>query len=329
MLGGVALHALTGTPPWPGGEAEEVLETAARTGVQPDWTARMAAAGVPHEVSKVVARALTLDPVRRGTAADFALELRHAAEPVAVELSAGRARRALVAPDSWPLESVPAGAAVRETSSPVPPFARLPLTAGVRAPWPFAGAPPGRHLARGTRPRIAAGLAVIALVTAAAAVVVVLWPGRSSAPAAPRSAVVASSGERSAERSSAPSRVPSVPAVLTALDARRAAAYARRDPSLLAQVYGASALLARDRALLLSIVPSGCGLHGVRTRFASVLAHRTGSRWRVRARLSVARSTLVCSGTRSGTAPGTAPALMDIVLVRHGSGYLIFSEHAA
>ena len=90
MLGAVALHVLTGSPPWPGTDPGEVFEAAA-TGEQPDFSARMERAGIPEPVRAVVERALSVEPAYRGTAADFALELRHAADPVAVELSAGRA----------------------------------------------------------------------------------------------------------------------------------------------------------------------------------------------------------------------------------------------
>src|SRR6476469_130245 len=155
MLGAVALQALTGAPTWPGDEAAEVLEIAATTGDEPDFAARLEAAGAPAAVVKIVTRALRLEPDRRCTAADFALDLRHAGEPVAVELTAGRARHAARTLESWPLESVPVLAALPSAlpsappsaqspahSSPsrssasvrVPPFARQPLTYGVRAP---------------------------------------------------------------------------------------------------------------------------------------------------------------------------------------------------
>ena len=62
MLGAVALHALTGSPPWPGDDAAEVLELAATTGVEPDFAGRLDAAGVPAEVAAIVLRALRLDP---------------------------------------------------------------------------------------------------------------------------------------------------------------------------------------------------------------------------------------------------------------------------
>ncbi len=51
MLAAVTLHALTGSVPWPGTDAVEVLETAAATGRQPDFADRMLGAGVPAEMS--------------------------------------------------------------------------------------------------------------------------------------------------------------------------------------------------------------------------------------------------------------------------------------
>src|SRR5581483_9930747 len=84
MLGGVALHALTGKPTWPGDAAMALA--AARTGDAGDVGARLAAAGVPDAMAEVVQRALSPDSADRGTAAEFALDLRYAGEPVAVEL---------------------------------------------------------------------------------------------------------------------------------------------------------------------------------------------------------------------------------------------------
>ncbi|MGH8963541.1 MAG: serine/threonine-protein kinase, partial [Jatrophihabitantaceae bacterium] len=89
MLGALALHALTGDPPWSGESPDQVLAVAA-AGDLGDVAARMDEAGVPEQVAEVVGRALELDGARRPTAAEFALDLRHAAEPVAVELGAGR-----------------------------------------------------------------------------------------------------------------------------------------------------------------------------------------------------------------------------------------------
>ena len=88
MLGGVALHALTGLPTWTGPTAREALAAAAHSDL--DVTQRLADAGVPAAMADVVSRALTREPHRRGTAAEFALELRHSGHPIAVELHAGR-----------------------------------------------------------------------------------------------------------------------------------------------------------------------------------------------------------------------------------------------
>jgi hypothetical protein len=89
-LAGVALHALTGEPPWPATEGATALERAAG-GDLGDVTGRLTAAGVPPAMAAVLTRALALDPRRRGTAADLALDLRHSAAPTAVEFTAGRA----------------------------------------------------------------------------------------------------------------------------------------------------------------------------------------------------------------------------------------------
>jgi eukaryotic-like serine/threonine-protein kinase len=89
MLGGVALHALTGQPTWPGRNAADLL-TAARAGVLPDVPQRLADAHVPEPMAAVITRALASDALARGSAAEFALDLRESAAPVAVELHAVR-----------------------------------------------------------------------------------------------------------------------------------------------------------------------------------------------------------------------------------------------
>ncbi|HEY2298767.1 MAG TPA: protein kinase [Jatrophihabitans sp.] len=340
MLGGVALHALTGTPPWPGGDAAEVFETAATTGVEPDWAGRLAAAGVPEAVRKVVVRALRLDPLFRGTAAEFALELRHAAEPVAVELAAGRTRRGTAMLESWPLESVPVATDQPASGSVrVPPFARAPLTAGVRAPTPFARPPSGRHASateRTGRRRLAPAVVAAAIVVVAAGVGTALWwpaAGRS------QSRDVAATPRQTAPPLTSPATPPVEPrattvhqpdrvaSVLADLDARRAQAFARRDPAALRGVYASPTLLARDRALLISIVPRGCGLYGVRSRFAAIRVTRRGARLRVRTVVTVHPSDLRCGGTRAGRAGGTQPVTTTLDLVRTDDGYRIAAEH--
>ncbi|MBE7186818.1 serine/threonine-protein kinase [Jatrophihabitans endophyticus] len=91
MLGAVALHALTGAPLWTASTGDAALAQACSAGLG-HVEGRLAVADLPPQMAGVLRRALTLEPGHRGTAADFALDLRHSGEPVAVELAAGRAR---------------------------------------------------------------------------------------------------------------------------------------------------------------------------------------------------------------------------------------------
>ena len=117
--------------------------------------------------------------------------------------------------------------------------------------------------------------------------------------------------------------------VLTALDDTRSRAYATRDPALLAGVYASSTLLARDRAQLLSIVPAGCGLQGVHTRFGRlVLASASSERARLRVQTTIGPVRLVCAGAPSGSTPGTRPTTLEMELVRSGAGYRIAAATA-
>jgi serine/threonine protein kinase len=88
-LGAVAFHALTGQTVWPDTSTEDALAAALRGDLDRLEPALVAAA-TPAGMRAVVLRALHREPRLRGTAADFALDLRHAAEPVPVELAAGR-----------------------------------------------------------------------------------------------------------------------------------------------------------------------------------------------------------------------------------------------
>jgi hypothetical protein len=379
MLGAVALHALTGTPPWDGPGADDLLE-AAGAGTQPDFAAALSRAAVPEPVAAVVSRALSVEPARRGTAAEFALELRHAAKPVAVELSAGRARTAAVPPTSRsaPLQAAPSPAEPdRAVARP-----RQPLTMGVRAPSPFV-TPAARHLAH-SRPRVATGLMVSAIVVALALCAGVWWwrsaadpapalaatpstvhptvhptahpTARASASAASRTALptaistarptansrdaparstsTASSralASDTATRAFAPARLDPAHALatLTALDETRSQAYATRNPALLTAVYASPTLLGRDRAQLLSIVPAGCRLLGVRTRFSQlVFASASAIRVRLRVRTTITASRLVCSGAAGGSTPGAAPTTLLLDLVRSDSSYRIAAATA-
>ena len=78
MLAGVALHALTGAPPWPGAGPEESLRLAS-LGQLPDLRPLVAVA--PPPLARVLRRALSPHPAERGSAAELALDIRHACAP--------------------------------------------------------------------------------------------------------------------------------------------------------------------------------------------------------------------------------------------------------
>ncbi|MEO8888736.1 MAG: protein kinase, partial [Jatrophihabitantaceae bacterium] len=271
MLGAVALHALTGDPPWRGGTAAEVLAAAAAGDIG-DVPARLSAAGVPGPLADVVSRALQFEPERRPTAAEFALDLRYAAQPVAVELSAGRraADTGAVGPaDDSALFTHAVRPAPRHCAPPAPPgrpvrwwpvatgCALLALLAATLLVWPHG---PTDHRPQGQPPPPASER-----------------PPASDRPPAPPSRSLArrtpaASSVTPGTSSVTPgtSRVTAAVAagLLAALDATRARAFAQRDASLLALVYSAGPLRGRDTATLTSIVPVGCGLVGVRTDYA-------------------------------------------------------------
>ncbi|MBA3250401.1 MAG: serine/threonine protein kinase, partial [Geodermatophilaceae bacterium] len=106
-LAAVAFHALAGIPPWNASGAEATMAVAA-DGVLPDL--RRLAPDAPKELLETVLRALSAEPELRGTAAEFALDVRHACEPEAVAF------------------------AVDARGAPRPPSRTGPVTQGVRSP---------------------------------------------------------------------------------------------------------------------------------------------------------------------------------------------------
>jgi len=279
-LGAVAFHCLTGGVP------------------RGDLGAGLS--GAPDAVAEVVLRALDPDPSQRGTAADFALDLRHAATPTAVEFDAGR--------------------------EPAPPRP---------APTRAVAVPP-RHEVRRTRriPRWAWAVVVATLVLGIGGAVAAGLAGRSAAgrEALPASSPASGTYPRSSPPSAGPgvtSQAPPRPAaeavgtILAELDAVRERAYGRRQPDLLAEVYAPGELLTRDRAQLLAQIPAGCVLAGVRTAYSDVvIAARTPTRVEVRATAELQRATLTCGGGVRGTTPETTAGLR-ITLIRSPAGWLI------
>jgi hypothetical protein len=84
-LAAAAFHALTGVAPWNGATPADVLAVAA-TGLLPDLDEL--APDAPADLRAVIARGLAADPHQRGSAAAFALDLRHACRPEPVRLAA-------------------------------------------------------------------------------------------------------------------------------------------------------------------------------------------------------------------------------------------------
>jgi hypothetical protein len=78
-----AFHALTGVAPWNAATPADTLRVAAE-GVLPDLAEL--APGAPPDLLAVIGRGLSTDPHDRGSAAAFALDLRHACRPEPVRL---------------------------------------------------------------------------------------------------------------------------------------------------------------------------------------------------------------------------------------------------
>jgi hypothetical protein len=103
--------------------------------------------------------------------------------------------------------------------------------------------------------------------------------------------------------------------VLAHLDATRAAAFARRNPALLAAVYPPGSLRDQDTALVRAIVPPGCGLVGVRSRYSAIrVLDRTATSVRIRVRARLEESRLTCAGRAGRQAPGAGPVRLVIEL---------------
>jgi hypothetical protein len=323
MLGGVALHALTGAPPWPDENADAALARAAMS-VLDDVPERLEHAGVSPEMVTVLGRALAVDPHRRGTAADLALDLAHSGQPLAVELSAGLARR-----EPQRIERLgPRHAALSARPAFERPSSSAPLAADVAPPTRMVGPRPRPVIARPVRRRFRPGLfaAIAAAVLAAGLVVGVAW-ARSTGHEGPGPG--ASSISRPQVETNRTATAENWAARLAGLDALRAKAFATRDPALLRQVYAPGRLLTADRALLARIVPRGCGLAGVRTRYSDVHTSARGGRIVLSVVATLRPSRLVCRGRLRGTAAGAGPTTLRLELIRVRSEVRIAAQRPA
>ncbi|MDT4938933.1 MAG: eukaryotic-like serine/threonine-protein kinase [Pseudonocardiales bacterium] len=347
MVAAVAVHALTGAPVWAGDSSDEILEAAA-TGDAGDLAGRLRAAHVPEAVAAVVLRATSADPANRGSAAEFALDLRHAAEPVPVDLEAGRRvhtstmtavasgsprpagpRHARADPDSTPGAAVVFTRLLRPRPRPALPRhgfggrSRRPVArwavsaavavavlAGAGGAWAAIGSSTARHTGGGTS-EAAVGLPVV---PSGGGTDEQLGTTTAAASDTPESGTASPIALTSAQ----------AVVVLTELDDLRQHAFARRAPLLLTGVYPPGALLDEDTRLLAKLVPEACGLEGVHTTYdqVTVVGHAAG-RIDLTTRATLAPSVLVCSGKATAQAPGSAPAVLHITLVWRGHGYLV------
>ena len=360
-LAAVALHCLTGTGPWQAGGPADLPALLARaaTGVIDDLDGRLA--GCPPAMAAVLRRALDPEPHRRGTAAEFALDLGSSVPAGSVVLGAGRI------PPRVGRHSVErhAPAATDVVPADLTRVARLQARPEPAAPQPDGG--------RDRRLGIAALVAGALLAVAAATTVAGHgrgWLSRSAGPhrnaqAAQPSPLAASarathpgpSGpagstgptgsmtEPDATNSASPADPsdPSDPpgqaatesgpdpvALLRQLADRRAAAFASNRPELLAGVYQSPGLLAEDTALLSSRVPAGCGLSGFRTTYADVtVVSTTAQRIEVRVTASQPPATLVCEGTVRGRLLPAAPARLAVSLSRAGTEFRIAAQRVS
>lgn len=293
-----AFHALTGVAPWNAADPAGTLAVAA-TGALPDLA--LLAPDAPEELVRVVLRGLSAEPHLRGSAAAFALDLRHSCRPEPVRLPvAGVPDTELGGTGGGPrtelTHQVPGRRPRAAHAVPVPEgrwaqlHARLGDLAAAARGDSEAGA--GRLARAALRRTAAAGLVLVAVATALGGAIWLgaSWGGSGGAPvpAAERATVgtaPAPSGTRAADADpvesgeQSPADRPATPAddagwaaVLTELYGRRGAAFADADPTVLAAVHApGSALLARDTEQVQQLAAAGQRLDGFAPRLVRLV----------------------------------------------------------
>lgn len=212
-----AFHALTGVAPWNAAGPDATLSVAA-AGQLPDLA--LLAPEAPEELVRVVLRGLSAEPHLRGSAAAFALDLRHACRPEPVRLPVGGVPdEELGATGRGPrtelTHQVPGRRAVAGHAAPAPAGRLTGLRAVVRGRWRTTLGDPhpdARQLVRAAARRIGVGLLVLAGIAAGLAAAV--WAGASwgggtgRVPAADTAAVTTSPSPTAAETTEAPASDP-------------------------------------------------------------------------------------------------------------------------
>jgi eukaryotic-like serine/threonine-protein kinase len=349
-IAAAAFHALTGIAPWNAATPGDTL-TVAASGELPDLAEL--APEAPVELIEVIRRGLAADPHDRGSAAAFALDLRHACRPEPVRL---------------PVAGVP-DAELGSTGR----IPRTELTHQVPGrrprPAPVIAEPPGRRevwrqavaelpgVAVG-RPARRAAKALLVLGALACAGWAGSWTADALAGGDDRAAEVAASsplsGEPAAERATPPEVAadptaevaePIAPAdrqeapdsaggwraVLADLYQRRADAFAASRPEGFADVYApGSALLAADEQHADALAGAGETLRGFAPEIAEVQVV-SGDGTRVELDIVDRRpdydvvSAAAPDGPALRTVPGRPDTTVRMVLVRTGDGWRIES----
>ena len=322
-LAAAAFHALTGVAPWNGATPDDVLAVAA-AGELPDLDEL--APEAPPELRAVIARGLAADPHDRGSAAAFALDLRHACRPEPVRLATGAAGVGEV-PSVELTHQVP-GRRPRPAPEVVPPARR----------W---DRPDARDRARRSGGIVAA---VVLTGVLAGTAVWLLGRGGTSDAAAEQPPPVAAAPSR-ASATSTPTAVPSSrtdaadasrtdeapdsPAqwrtLLQGLYAARAEAYESISVELLGGVYtDHSPLRAADEAEIDRLRSSGTTLQGFAPEVVEVrTAEGTGDRVELRLVDRWPSYTVLAESGTPQTVPARGERLVAMVLDRDDEGWRI------
>jgi hypothetical protein len=341
-----AFHALTGVAPWNAATPGDTL-TVAATGQLPDLTEL--APEAPRALVEVIARGLAADPHDRGSAAAFALDLRHACRPEPVRLPApgipdaelgrtGRGARTELThqvpgrrPRPAPVVAEPARRRDR----------RRAVREAVQQVWAGRLRPVTRR--GGVLGLGVAGLAVVAWLVAGGLGGDADGPSGATVAAATSAppSVTAASGAPSSVGESEPvtaADLPEVPtspeawrAVVADLYQRRAQAFATAEAGSLSDVYTpGSAQLAADRAHARTLADAGEMLRGFAPEVLEVTAAgESGGRAEVElvdrwADYEVVRAAEP-EGPAARTVPGRSEAGVQMVLVRTDEGWRIES----
>jgi hypothetical protein len=341
-----AFHALTGIAPWNAATPADTLAVAA-AGLLPDLAEL--APDAPPELVAVISRGLAADPHDRGSAAAFALDLRHACRPEPVRLPAegppdGNLARTGHGPQTELTHQVP-GRRPRPAPVIAQPLGRRERIRTALREW--AG-PRARPIARRTAvvAAVLAGLLAVGwvglrleadrgrgdAVGAAVAAVVSTQPERGEGAAPQESGSSPTPGDASvADRQEMPDSLAGWRAVVTELYERRAGAFAAASTQGLAGIYAlGSPLRAADEAQVRALADAGEVLRG----FApTVVAVTTAGDGTDRVELDLVDRwpgyDVVPAGATDGAALRTAPARPEtgvrMVLVRTGEGWRIES----